>query len=198
MRDVLHRKANFSEQAKLRFWELPAAPTTCWKGLCSASASGLHINRERLWLFESHQWLLRPIVGYKTNRAVKLDVECRSQSSLVFSDLFSVYRQLANFSREGVGLGMTNVCQSRGDPFCVLPAFWRPPLLWQDPVILHLLSEMGPTQTEKNLCLLHYRITHLTEDSVKVDALTSEAKSITNWLCNWWLIVTAVFSCNTI
>lgn len=67
------------------------------------------------------------IAGYKTNRAAKLDVECRSQSILIFSDLFAVYRQLANFSSEGVGLGMTNVCQCLGDPSCVLPAFWLPP-----------------------------------------------------------------------
>lgn len=63
------------------------------------------------------------IAGYKTIRAAKPDVECRSQSILIFSDLFVVYRQLANFSSEGVGLGMTNVCQCLGDPFCVLPAF---------------------------------------------------------------------------
>lgn len=131
MRDVLHRKANFSQQAKLRFWELPAAPTTCWKGFCSASAGGLHINRERLWLFESRQWPLHghishpfgQIAEYKTNGAAKLDVECRSQSISIFSDFFAVYRQLANFSSAGVGLGMTNVCQSLGDPFKCAASF---------------------------------------------------------------------------
>lgn len=95
---------------------------------------------------------------------------------------------------------MTNVCPM-DNPCCVLSAFRLPPHVFvprqgSQRSYTCLVRQAQPRQ--ENLCLPHYRITHLTEDSVKVDALTGEVKSIIKWPGDSRLIVTAVFRCNTV
>lgn len=116
-----------------------------------------------------------------------------------FPTLNAFYRQLANISKEGVEPGVTNVCPM-DNPCCVLSAFRLPPHVFvprqgSQRSYTCLVRQAQPRQ--ENLCLPHYRITHLTEDSVKVDALTGEVKSIIKWPGDLRLIVTAVFRWNT-
>lgn len=138
----------------------------------------------------------------KAHRATKVDVEYRSHNIFFscFLTLNAFYRQLANISKEGVEPGMTNVCPM-DNPCCVLSAFRLPPHVFvprqgSQRSYTCLVRQAQPRQ--ENLCLPHYRITHLTEDSVKVDALTGEVKSIIKWPGDSRLIVTAVFRCNTV